>query len=286
MSDINIDNKSSSGSETYALSGKIMLTAMVILFTVVLLIFCLHIYARWFLARTRHRQQQQLRTRRRRANIIFISDIPSFAADISHGLDASLLKTLPTFVYTPTKEGLECAVCLSEFEENEKGRLLPKCNHSFHIGCIDMWFHSHSTCPLCRAPVEQQCQPKIETSPIEIVIHSAESCETSSEMEPSSSSSSNLGARRKGMGVCIEVPRRTEELIQGSPVGVFKSPGGRILSFKRLLTRDRRQQSSSSIMEIDLERGEIDEVVSGSPSSSLRQGEKEKVTSESVGVGG
>ncbi|KAJ7533737.1 hypothetical protein O6H91_13G061800 [Diphasiastrum complanatum] len=37
--------------------------------------------------------------------------------------------------------------------ENEKGRLLPKCNHRFHTGCIDMWFHTHSTCPLCRTCV-------------------------------------------------------------------------------------------------------------------------------------
>lgn len=48
----------------------------------------------------------------------------------------------------------ECAVCLSIFEEGEEVRKLPKCNHSFHVACIDMWLYSHSDCPLCRAPVE------------------------------------------------------------------------------------------------------------------------------------
>ncbi|MGJ2918479.1 RING finger domain-containing protein, partial [Salmonella enterica subsp. enterica serovar Paratyphi A] len=38
-------------------------------------------------------------------------------------------------------------MCLSEFEEKDKLRVLPKCNHGFHLECIDMWFHSHSTCP-------------------------------------------------------------------------------------------------------------------------------------------
>ncbi len=45
----------------------------------------------------------------------------------------------------------ECAVCLSEFELEDSLRLLPKCKHVFHLECIDVWFQSHSTCPLCRA---------------------------------------------------------------------------------------------------------------------------------------
>jgi len=63
---------------------------------------------------------------------------------------------LPVFEYKAQsfKDVLECAICLSEFQENEKGRFLPNCEHSFHVDCIDMWFHSHSTCPVCRTDVE------------------------------------------------------------------------------------------------------------------------------------
>lgn len=46
-----------------------------------------------------------------------------------------------------------CAVCLSEFEEDEELRTLPECMHSFHIQCIDMWLYSHSNCPMCRTIV-------------------------------------------------------------------------------------------------------------------------------------
>ncbi len=49
------------------------------------------------------------------------------------------------------QEHRECAVCLSDFEEEDDLRLLPGCKHVFHKDCIDVWFQSHSTCPLCRA---------------------------------------------------------------------------------------------------------------------------------------
>ena len=29
-------------------------------------------------------------------------------------------------------------------------RVLPDCNHGFHMECIDKWFTSNSSCPLCR----------------------------------------------------------------------------------------------------------------------------------------
>lgn len=48
----------------------------------------------------------------------------------------------------------ECPVCLSIFEEGEEVRQLPRCKHSFHAPCIDMWLYSHFDCPVCRAPVE------------------------------------------------------------------------------------------------------------------------------------
>ncbi|CAA7052432.1 unnamed protein product [Microthlaspi erraticum] len=73
------------------------------------------------------------------------------------GLDASVIETFPTFRYSAVKtlrigkEALECPVCLNEFEEEETLRLIPKCCHVFHPGCIDAWLRSHATCPLCRA---------------------------------------------------------------------------------------------------------------------------------------
>ncbi|KAF3447577.1 hypothetical protein FNV43_RR12764 [Rhamnella rubrinervis] len=74
----------------------------------------------------------------------------------SAGLDESLIKSITVYKYKIGDtfiEGTDCSVCLSEFEENESLRLLPKCNHAFHVPCIDTWLKSHSSCPLCRSNI-------------------------------------------------------------------------------------------------------------------------------------
>ncbi|KAG7994880.1 hypothetical protein I3843_01G080900 [Carya illinoinensis] len=72
----------------------------------------------------------------------------------SAGLDESIVKSITVYRYKKVEglvEGTDCSVCLSEFQENESLRLLPKCNHAFHLPCIDIWLKSHSSCPLCRS---------------------------------------------------------------------------------------------------------------------------------------
>ncbi|KAK9751013.1 hypothetical protein RND81_02G236000 [Saponaria officinalis] len=69
------------------------------------------------------------------------------------GLDQAFIDALPVFQYKEIvglNEAFDCAVCLCEFCENDKLRLLPLCSHAFHIECIDKWLLSNSTCPLCR----------------------------------------------------------------------------------------------------------------------------------------
>ncbi|WCJ20934.1 RING/U-box superfamily protein [Euphorbia peplus] len=69
------------------------------------------------------------------------------------GLDQAFIDALPVFQYREIvglKEPFDCAVCLCEFTEKDKLRLLPTCSHAFHINCIDTWLLSNSTCPLCR----------------------------------------------------------------------------------------------------------------------------------------
>ncbi|XP_059639450.1 RING-H2 finger protein ATL2-like [Cornus florida] len=48
---------------------------------------------------------------------------------------------------------LKCVVCLSQVSGGEKYRILPECHHGFHVHCISAWLQAHSTCPLCRSPV-------------------------------------------------------------------------------------------------------------------------------------
>ncbi|KAL5217687.1 hypothetical protein ABZP36_018371 [Zizania latifolia] len=64
------------------------------------------------------------------------------------------VSALPVFLQVGGGGGVgevECAVCLAEVRDGERGRLLPRCGHRFHVECIDRWFRANSTCPLCRA---------------------------------------------------------------------------------------------------------------------------------------
>lgn len=74
------------------------------------------------------------------------------------GLRKSTLRRIPIFVFVSgsssgTDTGSECPICLGEFVDGEKVRVLPNCNHGFHVRCIDTWLGSHSSCPNCRHSV-------------------------------------------------------------------------------------------------------------------------------------
>ncbi|XP_073304349.1 RING-H2 finger protein ATL64-like [Primulina huaijiensis] len=244
----------------YAMSGKIMLSAIVILFAVIIFMVGFHLYARWYLIDLRRRQLQRRRQRRSggRPQIVPMTDNRYAVSAGDRGLEKAVLDSLPVYLHS-SKTGIpsECAVCLSEFEENEVARHLPKCGHSFHTECIDMWFHSHSTCPLCRSPVEQVVN---QLNPVLTVNGKSEDVKVP---EPGSSSKSKpvppcqqdeVGgtARRKGldlMAVRIEVPPRRVQSEDDSaqfPTG-FKSPGNGLAYLKRILTISIRSPTSGGI---------------------------------------
>ncbi|XP_059626378.1 RING-H2 finger protein ATL74-like [Cornus florida] len=70
----------------------------------------------------------------------------------SVGLKKDAVGQIPVVVYNSGVNiaATDCPICLGEFGEGEKVRVLPKCNHSFHVKCIDTWLVSHSSCPTCR----------------------------------------------------------------------------------------------------------------------------------------
>lgn len=58
------------------------------------------------------------------------------------------------------KEPFDCAICLCEFTQLDMLRLLPMCSHAFHIGCIDKWLVSNSSCPICRGTLHSPGAPE------------------------------------------------------------------------------------------------------------------------------
>ncbi|KAI7749511.1 hypothetical protein M8C21_001876 [Ambrosia artemisiifolia] len=237
------DGELQDSSKSYALSGRIMLASIIILFVVVVFLVVLHLYARWYLLRIQLQRRNRHNRRNRSTRIVFYVDNNQAPASPTGGLDASIIKSLPVFVFSSeTDENMpECAVCLSEFQSGEKGRVLPKCKHSFHTECIDMWFHSNSTCPLCRAPVEA-----VETTLLvnSTVLEPGSSTSVNSPVQPEQVQTTSLMERTKRINdVRIDVPNRNgyfseTDVPLSSPSQGFRSPGSRLLS--RIINMSRK----------------------------------------------
>ena len=42
-----------------------------------------------------------------------------------------------------------CSICLNDFTQKEEIRKIKKCNHVFHVNCIDAWLIQKAVCPNC-----------------------------------------------------------------------------------------------------------------------------------------
>lgn len=185
------------GSKTVVADDKVVFMALGTFFGLIFLLFGIQIYVRCIWKRLQTsvnemedepdevatrgevyirevREVGRRRNWRRRLHHYFDerSESSSPTQHVPVGLEKSVLDLLPTFVFNTDvafRDEMVCAVCLEEFKEGEQGRLLPKCSHCFHVQCIDMWFLSHSSCPLCRSAVSapsQECMsdPLLQTS--------------------------------------------------------------------------------------------------------------------------
>lgn len=141
--------------DSLGLGLKVMLAAAFCLFAIVFLIIIFHFYAR----RRRNRQQ------RRRLNddqVVYQIRAQIAPLDVeprSQGLHPSVIASLPKLSYKQSEqfregENTECSVCLATIVEDTAVRILPNCKHLFHVDCVDKWFGSNTTCPICRTVAE------------------------------------------------------------------------------------------------------------------------------------
>lgn len=78
--------------------------------------------------------------------------------------EPALVAAIPTLKFNQETftsiEYTQCVICLADYKEQELLRIMPKCGHTFHLGCIDLWLRKQSTCPVCRLPLQSASDTK------------------------------------------------------------------------------------------------------------------------------
>mmetsp|Transcript_7464 Transcript_7464/g.11159 ORF Transcript_7464/g.11159 Transcript_7464/m.11159 type:complete len:165 (-) Transcript_7464:137-631(-) len=69
------------------------------------------------------------------------------------GLKLCQIEQLKSSVYNGSTHST-CAICLTDFEQNEGVVILPSCQHTFHRKCLNEWLLRKTACPLCKNVVD------------------------------------------------------------------------------------------------------------------------------------
>lgn len=82
-----------------------------------------------------------------------IHDVHSLVSP--RGLSRDSLNKLPHHMVSKGMKGEDtfCAICLQDIEVGEVARSLPRCDHTFHLICVDKWLVKNDSCPICRQNV-------------------------------------------------------------------------------------------------------------------------------------
>ncbi|KAG4960394.1 hypothetical protein AAZX31_13G215400 [Glycine max] len=228
-------SKDKDGEEPLGIGLQVMLAAAFSLFGMILLIIIFHFCVKYFIRRQQRRRQNDLLYQI--STQIAPIDVSSVEPRNS-GLDPLIIASLPKLLYKQTdqfkqgEEVVECSVCLGTIVEDTISRVLPNCKHIFHVDCVDKWFNSNTTCPICRTVVDPKVQPE----------------------------HGHLGATRLHNQVQPTAPPAEggDELPDGNELERVGCSGLRIGSFHRMVSNrersGRRTQSCDGSTIVDIER--------------------------------
>uniref|UniRef100_A0A5B7BT22 RING-type E3 ubiquitin transferase n=1 Tax=Davidia involucrata TaxID=16924 RepID=A0A5B7BT22_DAVIN len=123
---------------------------IIIVFSIILLITFLFLYARWVCSIRPPPGSHAAAT-----SAPHLALTPPPPPPRPQGLDPTTINSLPIILHrsssTTTLDDADCCICLAIFQDGDKVKMLPVCHHCYHSECVDKWLTAQSNCPLCRA---------------------------------------------------------------------------------------------------------------------------------------
>jgi len=86
-------------------------------------------------------------------NLFNIALNPSSMTDVPIIPTNQQVDSATTLTTNSTAISEPCAICQDAIEVNTRSRRINRCQHTFHQSCIDTWFQSSVTCPICRTDI-------------------------------------------------------------------------------------------------------------------------------------
>jgi len=89
------------------------------------------------------------------ASLFNIALNPSYAnmTDVPVAPTADQINNASSVITATSNE--ECAICQENMGADVSLRRINRCRHTFHQSCIDTWFQSSVTCPICRIDIRE-----------------------------------------------------------------------------------------------------------------------------------
>ncbi|KAL7158898.1 hypothetical protein ABFS83_02G174100 [Erythranthe nasuta] len=84
------------------------------------------------------------------------SGVTGISNTVTTGLGISTIETYKKITIGESRRiegpnGITCAICLADYVPQDTIRVMPECQHCFHVECIDQWLGIKAKCPICRA---------------------------------------------------------------------------------------------------------------------------------------
>jgi len=204
--------------------------------------------------------------------IVIYKCVQDYRRSRRHRLPKSALKKLPIHKFKQGDPFETCCICLDDFEEGDKLRILP-CDHGYHAKCIDPWLvKTKRICPQCRKRVFESNERGAGL----ISVSSEDAPGSDSDSDYARNSQAGQAAAAAAAAMAATTSSEREPLLPSSR----RAPGARYTQRERRnFRRNHQRRINSSQLVRNVSGSGTQEGVAATPSGPPEQGTEHPVGS-------